>query len=118
MTFKVNYDHRFDSKGKDPDTHSPTLKAQHLFLWNKPLPDGTMFELKPEPKKYLILESMFGTFHLTSDSISHSLRGQKRLKWLIDQIPSKDLDEFQAVGSVIPVTISISKFHAASRFLK
>ena len=35
-----------DSKGKDPDIFSPTLKKYNQFLWSKPLPCGTNFELQ------------------------------------------------------------------------
>ncbi len=101
MTIDVYFDHRLDAKGRDPDTHSPTLKDQHLLLWSKPLRDGSIFKLKPELGRYLLHDSGLGTFHLTSDSISHSLRNQKKMKILISQISSSDLDEFQSAGSVI-----------------
>lgn len=105
MIFDADFDHRLDSKGKDPDSHSPTLKAQHKLLWQKPLPDGTFFTLEDEPGKYLIHQSSLGTFHLSSDTISHSLRHQKRMKWLIDQMSPAELDKFQAVGSIIGARI-------------
>lgn len=101
MTFDVNFDHRLDSKGKDPDSFSPTLKLQHQLLWSKPLPDGTLFNLQPEPGKYLKHDSHLGEFFLSSDTISHSLRKQKRMQAVIEQIPEKELDEFQTTGSVI-----------------
>ncbi len=101
MIFDVEYDHRHDSKGKDPDSHSPTLKLQHQILWTKTLPNGTLFELLPEPGKYLMHKSQLGEFHLSSDTISHSLRGQKTMNSVIQQIPETELDEFQSVGSSI-----------------
>ncbi len=101
MELDVNYDHRLDSDGRDPDSHSPTLKLQHQLLWSKPLPDGTLFDLQPEPGKYLKHESHLGEFFLSSDTISHSLRKQKRMQAVIKQIPAKELDEFQTTGSVI-----------------
>lgn len=105
MFFDADYDHRLDSEGKDPDTYSPTLKAQHKLLWQKLLPDGTLLKLEDEPRKYLVHQSSLGTFHLSSDTISHSLRHQKRMKSLIDQIRPAELDEFQAFGSVIGARI-------------
>lgn len=108
MNFDVNYDHRLDSGGKDPDTHSQTLKAQHQILWSKPLPDSTVFTLENEPNKYLQHKSALGVFHISSDTISHSLRAQKRMSPIISQIPSADLDEFQSVGSVIGARIIFS----------
>jgi hypothetical protein len=101
MNFDVEYDHRLDSHGRDPDTHSPTLKLQHQLLWTKPLPKGVTFELLPEPGKYLIHQSQSGEFHLSSDTISHSLRSQKAMQSLIEQIPVSELDEFQRIGSSI-----------------
>ena len=105
MPFDVHFDHRLDSNGKDPDTHSPTLKSQHMLLWSKPLPDGTIFELTPERGKYLLHSSHLGLHHLSSDSISHSLRNQRKMKSLIEEIPVSELDEFQAVGSLIGARI-------------
>jgi hypothetical protein len=105
MDFDVNFDHRLDSKGEDPDTHSPTLKYQHQLLWSKPLPDGTVFQLEQEDGKYLKHESHHGLFHISSDTISHSLRKQVKMLPLIEQIPSGQLDAFQAAGSVIGARI-------------
>ena len=101
MNFDVEYDHRLDSKGKDPDSHSPTLKLQHKMLWTKPLPNGVNFELLVEPGKYLMHQSVLGVFHLSSDTISHSLRSQKTMQSVIEQIPETELDEFQGIGSTI-----------------
>lgn len=116
MIFDVEYDHRLDSKGKDPDTHSPTLKLQHQLLWCKSLPNGSLFDLQPEPGKYLIHRSGSETFHLSSDSISHSLRKQKRMQPLISQIPSRELDEFQSAGSVIGARILFPGNRIDNRF--
>jgi len=101
MQINVDYDHRLDSNGKDPDTHSPTLKLQHRLLWSKQLPNGALFDLQPESGKYLIHNSNLGEFHLSSDTISHSLRRQKKMQSLIEQIPVHELDDFQKAGSVI-----------------
>jgi hypothetical protein len=105
MIFDAEFDQRLDSNGKDPDTNSPTLKFQHQLLWTKPLPSGVLFDLQPEPGKYLIHKSELGEFHLSSDSISHSLREQKKMQAIIEQISGSELDEFQSVGSVIGARI-------------
>jgi len=105
LKFEVDFDHRIDSNGNDPDTHSPTLKLQHQILWSKPLPSGEIFELIPESGKYLMHKSNLGEFHLSSDSISHSLREQKRMQNIIALIPVSELDEFQSVGSTIGARI-------------
>ena len=116
MIFDVDYDHRLDSKGKDPDTHSPTLKQQHLLLWSKPLPNGSLINLRHEPGKYLLHNSGSESFHLSSDSISHSLRNQKRMQPLISQIPSRHLDTFQSAGSVIGARILFPGNRIDNRF--
>lgn len=101
MNFDVEYDHRLDSNGKDPDSHSPTLKLQHQILWTKTLPNGVLFELLPESGQYLMHKSQLGDFRLSSDTISHSLRNQKTMQSVIEQIPVTELDEFQRIGSTI-----------------
>jgi hypothetical protein len=105
MTFDTNFDHRLDSNGKDPDSHSPYLKKQHQLLWSKPLPNGELFNLEVSPGEYLRHSSHLGEFYLSSDSISHSLRNQKRMQSVIEQIPKTELDEFQAIGSTIGARI-------------
>lgn len=107
MSFDVNFDHRLDCRGKnpDPDKDSPTLKKQHRLLWSKPLANGHLFSLEEEPGKYLRHRSTLGEFQISSDSISHSLREQKRMQHIIEKIPDEELDEFQSIGSVIGARI-------------
>ena len=105
MIIDVNFDHRLDSNGKDPDSHSPFLKKQHQLLWSKPFPNGGLFNLEMSPGKYMRHSSNLGDFKLSSDCISHSLRNQKRLKSIIEQIPEFELDEFQSIGSTIGARI-------------
>lgn len=45
MTIDPTFDFRTDSKGKDPDSHSPTLRAYQKFLYSKPLPNGEVMML-------------------------------------------------------------------------
>ena len=53
ITFNVY----MDSGGKDPDSHSPTLKKYHRLLWSKPLPSGKTLELiETEINSYLTYE--------------------------------------------------------------
>ena len=40
MLIDTSFDVRTDSRGKDPDTWSPTLCRYHQLLWSKPLPSG------------------------------------------------------------------------------
>ena len=41
----IHFDVQTDSKGKDPDSASPTLRAYHQLLWSKPLPNGQEMKL-------------------------------------------------------------------------
>ena len=63
-----------DSKGRDPDIFSPTLKKYNQFLWSKPLPCGTNFELQiGKPKTYLYHKSNLGEFFLQKTTIIDEL---------------------------------------------
>lgn len=44
VTIDVAFDFRTDAGGKDPDSHSPTLRRYHRLLWSKPLPSGEPFD--------------------------------------------------------------------------
>lgn len=92
--------HSDSPPGKDPDQHSPTLRAYHRLLWSKPLPSGTQFELLPEPGSYLVHRSSRGMFDLTSDAITMRLLGRA---WrIIAEIPadSQPEDLGYTIGSV------------------
>ena len=41
----IHFDVQTDSNGKDPDSASPTLIADHQLLWSKPLPNGQEMKL-------------------------------------------------------------------------
>jgi hypothetical protein len=105
MKIDVNFDHRIDAGGKDPDSKSATLKKHHQLLWSKPLPSGHEFTLAPESGAYLVHRSELGEFFLASDSISNSIRSHKSKASLISQIPAADLDAFQALGATIGASI-------------
>lgn len=94
------FDFRIDTPpGEDPDTHSPTLRRYHQFLWSKPLPDGTPFDLTTEHLgRYLQHSSALGDFALSSDSVIPSYRTWQRMAHITSQVPAALLDEFQAVG--------------------
>lgn len=101
MDYSVDFDFRTDSKGRDPDLASPSLVLYHQALWSKTLPSGKFFGLEVETGKYLLHKSGLGVFQLSSDTISNSMRSHKRLTFLTSQIPPKELDDFQALGSRI-----------------
>ena len=84
-----------DSKGKDPDIFSPTLKKYNQFLWSKPLPCGTNFELQiGKPKTYLYHKSNLGEFFLSSDTITHTYSKWKRLTHIIEKVPLNEIKSF------------------------
>ena len=84
-----------DSKGKDPDIFSPTLKKYNQFLWSKPLPCGTNFELQiGKPKTYLYHKSNLGEFFLSSDTITHTYSKWKRLTHIIEKVPLSEIKSF------------------------
>ena len=64
----TTFDMRSDAGGRDPDSHSKTLRRYHQLLWSKPLPSGAMFDLDAK----LHHKSALGEYWLASDSIAHT----------------------------------------------
>lgn len=88
--------------GKDPDSHSPTLRRYHQSLWSKRLPNGNAFRLSTQyPKSYLHHQSDIGEFHLSSDSIGHTYRYVKAMEPIISSVPKQELDSFFRVCSTV-----------------
>lgn len=104
MIIDPSFDFRSDTPpGKDPDCFSPTLRRYHQFLWSKPLPYGTKFELvDTHPGTYLYHSSDVGEFLLSSDGITTSLDGRA---WkVVSQLPDGPLKEpwaWRIGGSII-----------------
>jgi hypothetical protein len=75
--------------GKDPDSHSPTLRRYHRLLWSKPLPDGRPFELHAGRalSPYLVYPADGTRILLGSDTIA--TRHRKKLHHLYAQLPDK-----------------------------
>ncbi len=98
----ITFDFRSDTPpGKDPDALSPTLRRYHKFLWTKPLPGGTVFELMDSMYgAYLHHSSELGEFWLASDAVIPSFRKESRLSQVIEQIPEK-MAEFIHIGYTI-----------------
>ena len=84
-----------DSKGRDPDSFSPTLKKYNQYLWSKKLPCGTNFELQTgKPEIYLYHRSNLGEFFLSSDTITHTYSKWKRLSRIIEKVSSSEIKSF------------------------
>lgn len=101
MELDIAFNFISDSRGRDPDSASPTLKQYHKWLWSKPLPNGNIFQLDDNVSNaYLYHFSKLGEFFLGSDAITNSYRSQKRKKWLTSQIPN-EVDELFDMGCTI-----------------
>ena len=102
MRIDTSYDVRTDAGGRDPDSHSATLRQYHRVLWSKQLPSGHLFELKEKVNgAYLHHHSELGTFSLSSDSIIPSFTRWKSLKHIIDSFPEEENEAFRTVGYTI-----------------
>lgn len=103
ITIDTEFDVYSDTpSGRDPDSHSPTLRRYHKMLWSKRLPDGREFALSDAyPKAYLHHESQRGEFVLSSDSIGHTYRHVKAMALIVNQVPEEELDQFFAICSTI-----------------
>lgn len=101
MTIDTSFDFRSDTpKGRDPDSHSPTLHRYHQLLWSKPLPSGREFGLEDgRPDNYLVHRSDLGVFYLSSDAVIATL--SKRARAVVDQLPEDERTEFSRIGYTI-----------------
>lgn len=99
----TTFDFRSDTPlGKDPDTHSPTLRRYHKLLWSKPLPSGVVFELvDTRPQVYLYHQSEMGDFWLSSDAVVPSFTREYKIAHIIEQVPKEELDLFKTIGYTI-----------------
>jgi hypothetical protein len=96
----TTFDMRTDARGKDPDTHSATLRRYHQLLWSKPLPSGARFTLDAT----LHHRSELGEFWLSSDAIVHTYSrwtSPARLVDAIRQIPPEQIDDFYDLACTI-----------------
>lgn len=93
----VTFDFRRDTpEGKDPDTHSKTLRRYHRLLWSKRLPCGAFLALsEATPGHYLYHRSEVGEFSLSSDAVIPTFKWNQRIQALI---PEEDLKSFNAAG--------------------
>jgi hypothetical protein len=96
----TTFDFRRDTpKGKDPDSYSRTLRRYHQLLWSKPLPNGRHFGLvDTTPQVYLHHKSDIGELWLASDAVVPSFTREYKIRHVIEQIPSQDLDWFNSIG--------------------
>ncbi len=99
MMIDTRFDFRVDSSGKDPDSHSPTLRRYHKHLWSKRLPCGALFDLvDTTPRVYLHHRSEIGEFFLSSDSVIQSFTRWISMTSILSQLPETDHEEFRTIG--------------------
>ena len=94
------FDVRTDSGGRDPDSHSKTLRRYHQPLWSEPLSGGQAFELDAR----LHHQSSLGEFWLCSDAITHTNHywsRPRRLVEVIQQIPQQEMTAFLDLGCTV-----------------
>ena len=101
LSIDTTFNFYSDSGGKDPDSHSPTLKKYHKILWTKPLPSGKVFTLSDtESNSYLTYISAQEKISLSSDSISNSYRNKKYLSNILKDL-TNEVEKFRNIGSTI-----------------
>lgn len=88
----TTFDVRTDAGGRDPDSHSATLRRYHRQLWSKPLPGGAMFDLDARLRH----ASDLGEFWLSSDAIAHTYTGWVRPARLVAVLASVSSEEATA----------------------
>ena len=102
MIIDVNFNFYSDTpKGKDPDSYSNTLRKYHQLLWNKPLPNGSVFILDLNTPKILHHKSQLGEFYLSSDSLAHDYSKWKSTEHIMKKIPKTEIENFFNLGCTI-----------------
>ena len=102
MVIDTRFDFRTDAGGKDPDSHSPTLRRYHRLLWSKPLPNGEQFDLvQTTPRAYLHHRSQLGEFWLASDSVIPSFKSWVEAGPVLEQLDDGELESFRTMGYTI-----------------
>jgi hypothetical protein len=98
----VTFDTRSDSRGKDPDSASKTLKQYHKLLWSKHLPNGKMFSLDDKHRySYLYHNSELGEYFLTSDGIIHTYSRWRNTQHIIKQVPRDEMKSFLDIACTV-----------------
>ena len=78
----------------DPDAVSRTLRHNHQYIWNKPLPNGKLFELDISCRMPLLTHrSELGIFELTSDHMRRTLADRVETKNLVNLL-TEQLKQF------------------------
>src|SRR5687767_4688016 len=98
MDIDTSFDFRSDAAGRDPDTHSPTLRRYHRYLWSRPLPCGGDFDLADDVVgAYLHHRSERGQFFLSSDSIIPTFTRWASMKRVVARFPEHENEAFRRI---------------------
>ena len=98
----IGFDFRTDARGKDPDSHSPTLRRYHRLLWSKPLPSGEFFDLSDTLRGlYLHHGSALGEFSLSSDTVMQTFTRWPALKPITEQFSASENAAFMRIAYTI-----------------
>lgn len=98
----IAFDARTDSKGRDPDRYSSTLRTYHKILWSKELPNGKLFDLDDNMQyNCLYHKSDLGEFWLTSDSIIPTYFKYTNTQHIIGQIPKEEVEFFYNLAHTV-----------------
>ena len=113
----ITFDFRSDSKGKDPDTYSPTLNKYHRILWSKELPNGEVMKLQSGRAPYIL---KWKEFCFSSDTIIVEMTHLKNKK-VIDQVRERfsDFDKYYehllyrsyTIGSMIIFPVHVNSMN-------
>ena len=113
----ITFDFRSDSRGKDPDSYSPTLNAYHMALWSKELPNGEAMDLHSGKPPYTLY---WKDFCFSSDTIIVEMRNLKNKK-IIDQVCEriKDFEEYYhhllrrsySIGSMVIFPVHVNSMN-------
>jgi hypothetical protein len=101
----VSYDFRVDSKGRDPDLASPTLREYHRMLWSRTTPTGQSIQLSMRSDFYLVAEIQGQMLALSSDTITNSLSSHKTCSFLVENADPSLVEDVKAKGSTIGARI-------------
>lgn len=86
MIIDTRFDFRTDSKGKDPDSHSCTLREYQRCLYSKPLPNGEIMELSEKLN--------WKDFWFSSDSILHGFIGWESYKHITSNADQQLIEKY------------------------
>jgi hypothetical protein len=100
LEIDTSFDFRIDSNGKDPDAHSSTLRSYHRYLWSKQLPIGEFLDIEDINSK-LVYRFNMQTLTFSSDAISNSYIGTKRVAHLNGEVSQSEFEEFRDSGYTI-----------------